>query len=105
MLPPAGVLAQYLGRREGRQGLRAPQIRVPIQTLGFKRGLTEWYFNVQRRVQRLQETSRWASAQPDYEVFQTSRAGVLAELPAFDLGLGLGVRPSLVGGFERAGPG
>jgi hypothetical protein len=81
------------------------EIHVPIATLGFKRGLTEWYFNVQRRVQRLQETSRWASAQPDYEVFQTSRAGVLAGLPAFDLGLGLGVRPSVVGGFERAGAG
>jgi len=81
------------------------EIRIPIQTLGFKRGLGEWYFNVQRRVQRLQETSRWASAVPDYEVFQTSRAGVLAGLPPFDLGLGLGIRPSLVGGFDSPAPG
>jgi hypothetical protein len=81
------------------------EIRIPIETLGFKRGLGEWYFNVQRRVQRLQETSRWASAVPDYEVFQTSRAGVLAGLPPFDLGLGLGIRPSLVGGFDSPAPG
>jgi hypothetical protein len=81
------------------------EIRIPIETLGFKRGLGEWYFNVQRRLQRLQETSRWASAVPDYEVFQTSRAGVLAGLPPFDLGLGLGIRPSLVGGFDSPAPG
>jgi hypothetical protein len=81
------------------------EIRIPIETLGFKRGLAEWYFNVQRRLQRLQETSRWASALPDYEVFQTSRAGLLVGLPSFDLGLGLAFRLSLVGGFDSPAPG
>jgi hypothetical protein len=80
------------------------ELRIPIQTLSFKRELREWGFNVQRRIQRLQETDRWASARPDYEVFQASRAGLLTGLPAFDLGLGLAVRPSLVGGFEDASP-
>jgi hypothetical protein len=75
------------------------EIRIPVQTLRFKHDLTEWGFNVQRRVQRLQETARWASPRQDYSVFQASRAGVLAGLPAFDLGLGLGVRPALVGGL------
>ena len=37
------------------------EIRIPIQTLSFKPGLHEWHFNVQRRVQRLLETDRWAS--------------------------------------------
>jgi hypothetical protein len=80
------------------------EIRIPIDTLTFKRDLTEWGLNVQRRVQRLQETSRWASPMLDYEVYQTSRAGLLTGLPEFDLGLGLGVRPSLVGGFARQAP-
>ncbi len=81
------------------------EIRIPIDTLSFKRGLAEWGLNVQRQVQRLQETSRWASPVLDYEVYQTSRSGLLAGLPEFDLGLGLGVRPALVGGFENPVPG
>jgi Domain of unknown function (DUF5916) len=81
------------------------EIRIPVSTLSFKRGLAEWGFNVQRRVQRLQETDRWASPRQDFNVFQPSRAGLLVGLPAFDLGLGLGVRPALVGGFDNPAPG
>ncbi len=73
------------------------EIRIPAKSLGFKKGLTTWGFNVQRRVQRLQETSRWSAASRDYEVFQTSRAGLLADLPHFDLGAGLSIRPAAVG--------
>jgi hypothetical protein len=80
------------------------EIRIPVQSLSFRRGLAEWGFNVQRRVQRLQETDRWASPGQDYSVFQSSRAGLLGGLPSFDLGLGLGVRPSLVGGFQSDSP-
>jgi hypothetical protein len=81
------------------------EIRIPIGTLSFRRDLTEWGLNVQRRVQRLQETDRWASPRQDYKVFQTSRAGRLTGLPRFDPGLGLGVRPALVGGFQNPAPG
>ncbi len=77
------------------------EIRIPIETLSFRRDLQEWGLNVQRRVQRLQETDRWASPRQDYRVFQTSRAGRLTGLPRFDPGLGLGVRPALVGGFQK----
>jgi hypothetical protein len=80
------------------------EIRIPIETLSFRPDLSEWGLNVQRRVQRLQETDRWASPRQDYSVFQSSRAGLLAALPRFDLGLGLGVRPALVGGFRKPAP-
>jgi hypothetical protein len=60
---------------------------------------------VQRRIQRLQETNRWAGSRQDYSVFQPSRAGLLVGLPRFELGLGVGIRPSLVGGFQDVGPG
>jgi Domain of unknown function (DUF5916) len=80
------------------------EIRVPVSTLSFRRDLQDWGFNVQRRIQRLQETDRWASPRQDYAVFQPSRAGLLAGLPRFDLGLGLGIRPALVGGFQDPGP-
>jgi hypothetical protein len=49
-------------------------------------------------VQWLQETDRWASPKRDYKLTQTSRAGLLTGLPAFDLGIGLSVRPSITGG-------
>ncbi|HJQ10096.1 MAG TPA: DUF5916 domain-containing protein [Gemmatimonadaceae bacterium] len=77
------------------------EIRIPIRTLMFKRGLDRWGFNIQRRIQRLQETDRWASAARDYRVTQPSRAGLLVNLPPFDLGLGLSVRPALTGGVGR----
>lgn len=80
------------------------EIRIPMRSLIFKEGLTSWGFNVQRRVQRLQETSRWASPQRDFKLTQTSRAGLLMDLPRFDLGLGLSVRPSLTGGVARPDP-
>lgn len=89
--------------RDG-QGWSA-EVRVPITTLSFRRGPGEWGFNVQRRLQRLQENDRWASPRQDAKFYQPSRAGLLGGLPDFDLGLGLGVRPALVGGFEDPAPG
>jgi hypothetical protein len=80
------------------------EIRIPIKSLSFKQGLHEWGFNVQRSVQRLLETSRWAGANRDYEIFQTSHAGLLTDLPPFDLGLGLSIRPSLVGNASKPAP-
>ncbi len=79
------------------------EIRIPAQSLGFKPGLHEWHFNVQRRIQRLLETDRWAFAARQYQVTQTSRAGLLTDLPDFSLGLGLSVRPAITtGGGIRA---
>ncbi len=79
------------------------EIRIPARSLGFKRGLTTWGFNVQRRIQRLQETSRWAGASRDFEITQTNRAGILVDLPQFDLGAGLSIRPALVGRAIKPG--
>lgn len=78
------------------------EIRVPIKSIGFARNLPTWGFNVERRIQRLQETSRWSGASQDYEVLQTSRAGLLTSLPDFDLGLGLSIPPAFRTG---GGPG
>lgn len=74
------------------------EFRIPVTSLSFKRGLRTWHFNVQRHVKRLQETDRWAGARRDWEVTQTSRAGLLTGLPEFELGLGLTVRPALTAG-------
>lgn len=81
------------------------EIRIPIRSISFKKGLTSWGFNIQRNVQRLQEVSRWSAVSRDFEVYQTSRAGLLEDLPEdFDFGLGLSVRPSLVGRARTTSP-
>jgi hypothetical protein len=80
------------------------EIRIPIQTLSFRPGLEAWQCNVERRIQRAQETIRWASPSRDYAVTLMSRAGLLGGLPRFDPGLGLSVRPAAIGGVERPDP-
>ena len=77
------------------------EIRIPVQSLTFDADLDAWGFNVERRVQRLAEVSRWATPRRDASISQTSRAGLLTGLPRFDQGMGLTVRPSVAGGFEK----
>ena len=77
------------------------EIRIPILSLSFGNGLRAWGFNVQRRLQRLLETSRWASPRRDAKIAHPVRAGMLGQLPAFDLGIGLTVRPSAAGGLQK----
>ncbi len=79
------------------------EIRLPIQSINFKKGQTSWGFNVERRIQRNQETMRWANVQRDQWFIQTSRAGLLTGLPEFNYGLGLNIRPSIVGKLNKIG--
>ena len=81
------------------------EIRIPIRSLAFKRGLHEWGFNIQRRIQRTQSVSRWAGARLDYRIMQTSHAGRITELPDFDVGVGLSVRPAVYGSSGSTGTG
>ncbi len=76
------------------------EIRIPIQSLSFRKGLTEWGFNIERRLEHVQETGRWASPTRDAKISQSSRAGRLTNLPDFNFGIGLTVRPGLVGRIE-----
>ena len=81
------------------------EIRIPLQTLSFDSALREWDFNVQRRLERRLETDRWAFAARQYRVVQTNRAGLLTELPVFDIGVGLTVRPAVSAGAGVPAPG
>jgi Domain of unknown function (DUF5916) len=81
------------------------EIRIPARSLLFRRGLESWAFNVQRRIQRLQETDRWAAPGRDVKIGYTSRAGLLTGVPAFDLGAGLSIRPAVTGGVGIGSPG
>ena len=77
------------------------ELRLPVKSLSFKKGLRTWRFNVERRIQRFQETDRWAGASRDYQLGQTTHAGRLAGLPVFQFGLGLTIQPSAIGGFAQ----
>ena len=90
-----GLWEAATSRDEGGWSL---EIRIPITTLSFRKGAASWYFNVQRRIQRLQEINRWSGWSRDYKVTQTSHAGELGGLPEFDLGVGLTVRPAVTTG-------
>jgi hypothetical protein len=81
------------------------EIRIPIRSLIFRPGLTTWGFNVQRQVKANQEVSRWAGPEQQSQATQTSRAGLLENLPSFELGTGLSVRPSLALAAGHPGPG
>ena len=81
------------------------EIRIPARSLLFRTGLAEWGFNVQRRVQRLQETSRWASPRRDIKIAQPSRTGLATGIPPFELGTGLSIRPALTAGGGIPAPG
>ncbi len=72
------------------------EIRIPVKNLTFKKGMYEWGFNIERRIQRLMETDRWTAAKRDYNVAQTSVAGLLTNLPDFSLGWGLQIKPATV---------
>jgi len=82
-------------------GWRA-EVRISAKSLGFDGERREWGMNVQRHVPSRLETSRWAGASRDFEVYQTSQSGILTDLPAFDVGAGLSIRPALVGRLNRA---
>lgn len=71
------------------------EIRIPVSTLTFRRGLDSWGFNIQRRIQRYLEVNRWTAISRDYTLGQTIHAGLLNELPEFNLGIGL--TPTLSG--------
>ena len=74
------------------------ELSIPVSTLAFKRELREWHFNIERRIQRRLENDRWAFPARQYQLTQTSRAGLLTDLPEFDLGVGLMVRPAVTSG-------
>jgi hypothetical protein len=76
------------------------EIRIPIQSLSFRKGLTEWGFNIERRLEEVQETGRWSSPTRDAKISQSSRAGRITNLPEFNFGIGLTIRPGLVGQVE-----
>jgi len=77
------------------------EIYIPVKTLRFGLALSRWGFNVERRIERLQETDRWAAPNRNFRVTSVSRAGQLVSIPAFRQGRGLTIRPYALGSRIR----
>jgi hypothetical protein len=73
------------------------EVRIPISTLTFNRSLDSWGFNIERRIQRKLEVNRWSGISRDYTIGQTRHAGLITDLPDFNLGIGLTPRISMTG--------
>ncbi|MEZ4999405.1 MAG: DUF5916 domain-containing protein [Bacteroidales bacterium] len=79
------------------EGSWSVEIKIPVSSLTFKKNLDHWGFNVERKVQRLMEVSRWTALSRDYKFGQTIHAGSLVNLPELNLGLGLTPTVSTIG--------
>jgi hypothetical protein len=82
------------------QGWNA-EFEIPIKTIGFKPGISEWGFNISRHIARVRETSRWASPSLDVNLSQMVRAGNISGLENLSQGVGLDVKPFGILGFTR----
>ena len=78
------------------------EIIIPIQSLSFLSGSSEWGFNFERKIQRNLETDRWTGLKRDYKLGQVTHAGKITGLPLFDLGIGLTLKLSALGSTVKS---
>ena len=71
------------------------EIRIPYQTLSFRKGANVWGLNMVRRIRRRTEEDRWADPTLERRPIDVSRAGVLTGVGIARQGLGLEIVPSL----------
>jgi len=84
-----------------KQGWSA-EIKIPINTLTYRKGLDTWGFNVERRIERNLELNRWAAISRDYTMAQTIHAGKIHGIPEFNLGIGMVAKVSSILDMNRA---
>ncbi|MEE9429733.1 MAG: DUF5916 domain-containing protein [Melioribacteraceae bacterium] len=77
------------------------EIIIPVKSLSFKKGLHQWGFNFERHIARLLETDRWSGIKRNFTVTSLNNAGVITNLPDFNLGLGLLMKISPIFGFHK----
>lgn len=73
------------------------EIAIPFQTLTFDPLKTVWGFNFQRNIKRNEEVLKWAFPNRNAYISNLSTAGELKGIENIKQGLGLDVRPFVVG--------
>lgn len=74
---------------------------IPFATLNFDPGVTTWGFNLDRTIQRKAESGRWSAAEPQFRTGNVSEAGELSGVNGLRQGLGLELRPVVLGRGHR----
>ena len=75
------------------------EFEIPFRSLAFDRNKSTWNFNVEREIRRNHEKVRWASPTRLRSMWTLQGLGKLKGLTDLNTGLGLDVRPTLVGRF------
>lgn len=77
------------------------EIRVPFGTLNFDPAATTWGINFQRTIRRRNEEILWSGHRRNQGLFRPIHAGRLEGLRDLSQGVGLEVKPYIVGGFTH----
>jgi hypothetical protein len=80
------------------------EIEIPFRTLNFDPNAEGWGINFQRTVRRKNEESVWTGWLRNQGLNRLSNAGLLTGLAGIDPGLGLDIKPYIVG-FSESFPG
>jgi len=78
------------------------EIRIPVNSLTYRKGLKSWGFNIERRIQRFLEVDRWTALSRDYKLAQTMHSGLLNGIQDFNLGLGMVAKASTILDINRS---
>lgn len=68
------------------------EVAIPIQSLSYEEGQSDWGFDFRRVIQRRSEEIYWSSINPNLATHDVSQAGTLSGLTGFDQGVGLDVQ-------------
>ena len=77
-------------------------MEIPFSTLNFDPALTSWGINFQRTIRRKAEETVWTGYPRNQGVANMSNAGRLDGLRGMSQGLGLDIKPYIVGNLSRA---
>ncbi|HSL24423.1 MAG TPA: DUF5916 domain-containing protein [Vicinamibacterales bacterium] len=78
------------------------EIQLPFRTLNFEREGRTWGINFQRTIRRRNEETLWSGHARNQGLFRMAHAGLLNGLTGLDHGIGLDLKPYLVGTFTSA---
>jgi hypothetical protein len=78
------------------------EMEIPFSTLNFDPALTSWGINFQRTIRRKAEETVWTGHQRNEGVANMANAGRLDGLSGMSQGLGLDIKPYIVGSLSRS---
>lgn len=77
------------------------EVAIPFKTLAFDPKLTRWGLNISRNLKRRFERNRWSEAKKHLSTYNVAEAGYLTGLEGIEQGIGLELRPYVLGRFGQ----